>query len=51
VPVAARDLHLAAISAGASKRFGTVLRIEAVVLGGVLMVAAVLVSRALPGTV
>ncbi|HHL4078433.1 CopD family protein [Burkholderia sola] len=41
----------AAMPAGALKRFGTVLRVEAVVLGGVLMVAAVLVSSALPGTV
>ncbi|MCA8037622.1 CopD family protein [Burkholderia arboris] len=40
-----------AMPAGALKRFGTVLRVEAVVLGGVLMVAAVLVSSALPGTV
>ncbi|KVF24584.1 CopD family protein [Burkholderia cepacia] len=41
----------AAMPAVSLKRFGTVLRIEAVVLGGVLMVAAVLVSSALPGTV
>ncbi len=40
-----------AMPAGALKRFGTVLRVESVVLGGVLMVAAVLVSSALPGTV
>ncbi|MDF3080609.1 CopD family protein [Burkholderia sola] len=40
-----------AMPAGALKRFGTVLRVEAVVLGGVLVVAAVLVSSALPGTV
>ncbi|AZQ54838.1 copper resistance D family protein [Burkholderia cenocepacia] len=41
----------AAMPAGSLKRFGTVLRIEAVVLGGVLMAAAVLVSSPLPGTV
>ena len=41
----------ASMPASSLKRFGTVLRIEAVVLGGVLMVAAVLVSSALPGTV
>ncbi|KWO40803.1 copper resistance protein CopD [Burkholderia sp. MSMB1459WGS] len=41
----------AAMPARASKQFGAVLRIEAVVLGGVLMAAAVLVSSALPGTV
>ncbi|NIE58513.1 MULTISPECIES: CopD family protein [unclassified Burkholderia] len=41
----------AAIPVGSLKRFGTVLRIEALVLGGVLTVAAVLVSSALPGTV
>ncbi|RQS17511.1 copper resistance protein CopD [Burkholderia sp. Bp8992] len=41
----------AAMPAVALQRFGAVLRIEAVVLGGVLMVAAVLVSSALPGTV
>ncbi|KVL44742.1 copper resistance protein CopD [Burkholderia cepacia] len=41
----------AAMPAVLLKQFGTVLRIEAVVLGGVLMVAAVLVSSALPGTV
>ncbi|EDT39939.1 CopD family protein [Burkholderia ambifaria] len=35
----------------ALRGFGAVLRIEAVVLAGVLMVAAVLVSSALPGTV
>ncbi|AOJ27668.1 CopD family protein [Burkholderia seminalis] len=40
----------AAMPAVSLKRFGAVLRIEAVVLGGVLMVAAVLVSSALPGT-
>jgi len=34
----------------ASKRFTTVLRIEAVVLAAVLVVAAVLVASALPGT-
>ncbi|UTV58578.1 copper resistance D family protein [Burkholderia arboris] len=42
---------VAAMPARSLKRFGAVLRIEAVVLGGVLMVAAVLVSSALPGTV
>ncbi|MGN8185151.1 CopD family protein [Burkholderia sp. 22088] len=41
----------AAMPAGPLRQFGAVLRIEAVVLGGVLMVAAVLVSSALPGTV
>lgn len=41
----------AATPAGLLRRFGAVLRIEAVVLAGVLMVAAVLVSSALPGTV
>ncbi|AWV03103.1 copper resistance protein CopD [Burkholderia sp. JP2-270] len=41
----------AAMPAGPLRRFGAVLRIEAVVLAGVLMVAAVLVSSALPGTV
>ncbi|WP_175965537.1 CopD family protein [Burkholderia sp. BCC0322] len=41
----------ASMPVGLLQRFGTVLRIEAVVLGGVLMVAAVLVSSALPGTV
>ncbi|MGN7984903.1 CopD family protein [Burkholderia sp. 22313] len=41
----------AAVPAIALRRFGTVLRIEAVVLAGVLMAAAVLVSSALPGTV
>ncbi|HDR8858973.1 TPA: CopD family protein [Burkholderia territorii] len=41
----------AATPAGPLRRFGAVLRIEAVVLAGVLMVAAVLVSSALPGTV
>ncbi|WP_343726356.1 CopD family protein [Burkholderia seminalis] len=46
---ALRD-QAAAMPAVSLKRFGAVLRIEAVVLGGVLMVAAVLVSSALPGT-
>ncbi|CAM2166630.1 membrane hypothetical protein [Burkholderia cepacia] len=41
----------AAMPAGPLQQFGAVLRVEAVVLGGVLMVAAVLVSSALPGTV
>ncbi|HGO6125682.1 TPA: CopD family protein [Burkholderia cepacia] len=41
----------AAMPAGPLRQFGAVLRVEAVVLGGVLMVAAVLVSSALPGTV
>ncbi|WP_322035918.1 CopD family protein [Burkholderia cepacia] len=41
----------AAMPAVLLRQFGAVLRIEAVVLGGVLMVAAVLVSSALPGTV
>ncbi|WP_193101466.1 copper resistance D family protein [Burkholderia sp. Z1] len=41
----------AAMPAGPLRGFGAVLRIEAVVLGGVLMVAAVLASSALPGTV
>ncbi|MCA8218517.1 CopD family protein [Burkholderia cepacia] len=41
----------AVMPAGPLRQFGAVLRIEAVVLGGVLMVAAVLVSSALPGTV
>lgn len=41
----------AAMPAHALKRFCTVLRVEAVVLGGVLMAAAVLVSSALPGTI
>ncbi|MCA8116604.1 CopD family protein [Burkholderia cepacia] len=41
----------AAMPASPLRQFGAVLRIEAVVLGGVLMVAAVLVSSALPGTV
>ncbi|WP_175656851.1 copper resistance D family protein [Burkholderia ambifaria] len=41
----------AAMPVIALRGFGAVLRIEAVVLAGVLMVAAVLVSSALPGTV
>ncbi|KUZ01961.1 hypothetical protein WS50_09085 [Burkholderia territorii] len=41
----------AATPAGPLRRFGAVLRIETAVLAGVLMVAAVLVSSALPGTV
>ena len=41
----------AAMPVVALRGFGAVLRIEAVVLAGVLMVAAVLVSSALPGTV
>ncbi|AFQ51657.1 CopD family protein [Burkholderia cepacia] len=41
----------AAMPVSALRGFGAVLRIEAVVLAGVLMVAAVLVSSALPGTV
>ncbi|QVN20085.1 copper resistance D family protein [Burkholderia pyrrocinia] len=41
----------AAMPAGPLRRFGAVLRIEAVVLAGVLMVAAVLASSALPGTI
>jgi len=40
-----------AIPVSALRRFGAVLRIEAIVLVGVLMVAAVLVSSGLPGTV
>ncbi|KVD84875.1 copper resistance D family protein [Burkholderia ubonensis] len=44
--------HPAAASpAGPLRRFGAVLKVESLVLAGVLLVAAVLVSSALPGTV
>lgn len=49
--LAALNDPAAAMPAVSLRQFGAVLRIEAVVLGGVLMVAAVLVSSALPGTV
>ncbi|WP_175997681.1 copper resistance D family protein [Burkholderia stabilis] len=49
--LAAMNDQAAALPVVALRRFGAVLRIEAVVLAGVLMVAAVLVSSALPGTV